>query len=563
MIFGPIAVERAAGAILAHTTRAGDRVLKKGRVLSEADAAALAAAGLREIVGARLEPGELDEHAAAAAIAAAIAGAGLTLDHTHTGRSNLHAAAAGVIELDRAALAAANDVDEGITVATVAPYTAARAGDLVATVKIIPFAVPAAAAAAAAEAARGAVALRPWRGCRGALILTRFADTAERVLERAAAAQRTRLERCGAKLASEVRVPHDTAAVAGAITDAAAAGMDPILVLGASAIVDRRDVIPAALERAGGAIVRLGMPVDPGNLLLLGRLRGTTVLGVPGCARSLKRSGFDAVLERACAGVPVVAQDLAAMGIGGLLDEVSVRPQPRAGDAGGDPGDPAHGAAAAPGSTPGSATSPASGHAVRIADERRVAAIVLAAGRASRMGANKLLAELDGVAIVRRTVAAALASRARPVVVVTGHEAAAVREALADLDVTFAHNPSYAEGMSTSLRAGLAAIGPASAALVCLGDMPRLLPHHLDAVIAAHKDDETIVVPTFDHKRGNPVLWPRRYFAEMAALTGDVGARALIDRYADQVAFLPTDDPAILVDVDTPAALAALRNEHA
>jgi molybdenum cofactor cytidylyltransferase len=178
------------------------------------------------------------------------------------------------------------------------------------------------------------------------------------------------------------------------------------------------------------------------------------------------------------------------------------------------------------------------------------------------MGSNKLVAELEGVPIVRRTVAAALASRARPVVVVTGHEAAAVREALAGMDVTFAHNPSYAEGMSTSLRAGLLAAGPVSAALICLGDMPRLAPHHLDAVIAAHRDDETIIVPTFDGKRGNPVLWPRRYFAEITALTGDVGARALIDRYAEHVASLPIDDPAILVDVDTPAALAALRGEH-
>lgn len=536
MIFGPIAVGDAAGAILAHTTRAGERVLKKGRVLTGDDAAALAAAGLREIIGARLEPGELGEDAAAAAVAAALAGAGVTVDPAHTGRANLRAAAAGVVELAPAAIAAANAVDEAITVATAAPYAAVRAGDLVATVKIIPFAAPAGAVDAAAGAARGAVALRPWRGCRGGLVLTRFPDTAERILDRAAAAQRARLERCGATLAAEERVPHDAAAVAAALARAAAAGLDPILVLGASAIVDRRDVIPAALERAGGAIVRLGMPVDPGNLLLLGRLGGAAVLGVPGCARSLKRSGFDAVLERACAGVPAGGADLAAMGIGGLLDDISARPSPRAG-AGEDAPD----------------------HDVRDPDEPRVAAIVLAAGRARRMGRNKLIAELDGAPIVRRVAGAALASRARPVVVVTGHEADAVRAALAGLDVVLAHNPDHAEGMSTSLRVGLAAAGPADAALVCLGDMPRLAAHHLDAVIAARAGDDTIVVPTFDRKRGNPVLWPRRYFAEIAALTGDVGARALIDRYAEHVCFLPVDDPAILLDVDTPAALAALQ----
>src|SRR5262249_51355119 len=163
----------------------------------------------------------------------------------------------------------------------------------------------------------------------------------------------------------------------------------------------------------------------------------------------------------------------------------------------------------------------------------RIAAVVLAAGRASRMGSNKLIAELDGEPIVRRTVRAVLGSRARPVIVVTGHEAEAVRAALAGLDVQFAHNPDFAHGMSTSLRVGVAAAGPVAGALICLGDMPRLEARHLDAVIDAYRsgDPDEIIVPTCDRKRGNPVLWPHSYFAEIAELTGDVGARALIDRH--------------------------------
>jgi molybdenum cofactor cytidylyltransferase len=148
-------------------------------------------------------------------------------------------------------------------------------------------------------------------------------------------------------------------------------------------------------------------------------------------------------------------------------------------------------------------------------------------------------------------------------VVVTGHEADAVRGALAGLDVRFAHNPDFADGMSTSLRVGVAAAGaePIDAALICLGDMPRLRPEHFDTVIDAFRagDPAEIIVPTADRKRGNPVLWPRRYFAEIAALSGDVGAKALIDRHTDRVRLVAIDDPAILVDVDTPAALAELR----
>ncbi|HEX8115053.1 MAG TPA: NTP transferase domain-containing protein, partial [Kofleriaceae bacterium] len=354
---------------------------------------------------------------------------------------------------------------------------------------------------------------------------------------------RTRMLRCGGALVGELRVGHDAAEVAAAIARFAAGGLDPILVLGASAIMDRRDVIPAALERAGGEVIRLGMPVDPGNLLMLGRLGAASVIGVPGCARSLKPSGFDWVLQRVCAGVPIAAGDVAAMGVGGLLDEITIRPWPRSETPAGADGWPDDHAAGKPG----------------------IAAVVLAAGRASRMGSNKLIAELDGEPIVRRTVRAVLGSRARPVIVVTGHEAEAVRAALAGLDVQFAHNPDFALGMSTSLRVGVAAAGPVAGALICLGDMPKLEARHLDTVIDACRsgDPDEIIVPTCDRKRGNPVLWPQAYFAEIAELTGDVGARALIDRHAEQVRLLAIDDPAILVDVDTPAALAELRGHAA
>ena len=529
MTFGELPVGDAVGAVLAHTLRAGDRVLKKGRVLSAADVAALADSGRATVVCARLDAGELAEDAAATRIATALAGPGTRVVPTHTGRTNLHSEVDGLFLVDRAAIAAANAIDEAITLATVPAHQPVRAGEMVATVKIIPFGVAEAAVAAATESAGGAASVRPWRGCRAGLVLTRFADTAPVILERAASAQRTRMARCGGALVGEVRVHHDAAAVAEAIRGFAGEGLDPILVLGASAIMDRRDVIPAALERAGGSIVRLGMPVDPGNLLLLGRLGAGTVIGVPGCARSLKPSGFDWVLERVCAGVEVAGGELAGMGVGGLLDEIAVRPSPR---------EPATAAQAG-----------------------RIAGVVLAAGRASRMGSNKLVAELDGEPIVRRTVRAVLGSRARPVIVVTGHEADAVRAALGGLDVSFVHNPDFADGMSTSLRAGVAAAGAVDAALICLGDMPRLAPAHLDAVIDAYRagSADDIVVPTSDRKRGNPVLWPRGYFAEIATLSGDVGARALLERHADHVRLVAIDDPAILVDVDTPAALAELR----
>jgi len=298
--------------------------------------------------------------------------------------------------------------------------------------------------------------------------------------------------------------------------------------MGASAIVDRRDVIPAALEDAGGAIVRYGMPVDPGNLLLLGSLGAATVIGLPGCARSLERSGFDWVLERECANLPLTAAAVGALGVGGLLVS-GPRPFPIAPSA--------------------EAT-------------RDVSAIVLAAGHSSRMGANKLLVELDGRPLVHHAVSAALASRASEVIVVTGNDAERVRAALAGLDVRFVHNAEFATGMASSLRAGIAAVSTARAAAICLGDMPRITPAHLDALIAAFTaadDDRAIIVPAHERKRGNPVIWGRAHFAAIGELGGDVGARSLIERNLADVRTVALDD-AILVDVDTPDALQALKS---
>jgi molybdenum cofactor cytidylyltransferase len=307
-----------------------------------------------------------------------------------------------------------------------------------------------------------------------------------------------------------------------------------VLVAGASAIVDRRDVIPAAITAAGGIIHHFGMPVDPGNLMLMGEVDGTPVLGLPGCARSAKINGFDWVLQRLLADLPVGAEAIRRMGVGGLLTEIPSRPLPRA-------------------QVAEDATAP---HAPRIA------ALVLAAGQSRRMGTlNKLLIGIDGKPMVRHAVEAVLAADARPVLVVTGHERERVEAALAGLPVSFVHNPDYAEGLSASLKRGLAALPAyADGALVCLGDMPRVTPTEIGRLVGAFSPTEGrgIIVPTRHGKRGNPVLWAKRFFAEMRDVAGDVGARHLIGSYPEAVAEVEMEGDGILTDVDTPQALARL-----
>lgn len=528
----------AAGAILAHGVRQGSLSFRKGRVLSAEDLARLKDAGIAEITIARLEPGDMGEDEAAARIArAAVGGEHVRVGASFTGRANLYAQTAGLVLIDRAAIEDANAVDEAITLASLAPFAKVSAGQMLATIKIIPFAAPEASVAAVEKklTAQPAIRIAPFQQKQVALISTRLPGMKPALLTKNREALDARLEPLGSTIIFEHRVAHEIEAVAGAIAEAAQAGADPILLFGASAIADRRDVLPAALEHAGGEVDVLGMPVDPGNLLMAGRLGGRSVLGLPGCARSPKLNGFDFVLWRVLAGLAVGRAEIAAMGVGGLLADSPVRPHPR--------------------------------EASLITAPRlpRIGAVILAAGSSSRMrasggAANKLLQPLGGKAMVRHVAEAALTSAASDVVVVTGNEKAGVMMALRGLPVTFVDNPNYSRGLSTSLICGLNALpDECDGAMVLLGDMPGVNAHLLDRLIAAFDpgEDRAIVVASHGGRRGNPVLWAKRFFAEMRELSGDAGARALFGPYAGLICEVEAGSDAPLTDIDTQEALSA------
>jgi molybdenum cofactor cytidylyltransferase len=330
--FGPVPVAAAEGAIVAHSIRKGPLILKKGQAVTRDHQAALAAAGVTEIVAARLDHEDVGEDAAALALSERIAGANLRLERPFTGRVNLFAAAAGLVLIDGAAINRLNNVDEAITTATLAPYRVVATGDMVATVKIIPFAVPRRTLETALEAAgKDAVAIAPFRPLRVGVVSTVLPGVKPSVVVKTLRVLEARLQPSGARITREERVPHETSSLCEAL-DLVRRESDIIVVFGASAITDRRDVIPAAIVARGGRIDHFGMPVDPGNLLLLGEIDGTTVLGAPGCARSPKENGFDWVLYRLLAGVPIGPAEIKGMGVGGLLMEIAQRPQPRLGE---------------------------------------------------------------------------------------------------------------------------------------------------------------------------------------------------------------------------------------
>ncbi|WP_067223437.1 NTP transferase domain-containing protein [Stappia indica] len=541
MKFGPLATNDAEGALLAHTLRLADGALKKGHRLTAGDIARIAEAGIAEVVAARLGPDDCHEDEAASRIAEAASGGGMTLEPPFTGRVNFHADADGLLVVDKDAVDRTNRIDPAITLATLPAFARITRGRMVATAKIIPFAAPRADVDAACQAVRGAVRVAPFRARPVGLVATRLAHLKPATLDKTRRITENRLAVYGSQLTREIRVAHEARETAKAIAALIADGAELVLVFGASAIVDRDDVIPTAIRQAGGTVTHFGMPVDPGNLLLVGEVGGVPVLGAPGCARSPKENGFDWVLDRLMADLPVTPHEITGMGVGGLLMEIGTRPQPRE-----------VGREAAQETTPD-----ASQAAPR---KRRIEGVLLAAGQSRRAGGvNKLLARIDGEPLVRIAAKAALASGLSGLTVVTGHMAREVAAALSGLDVALVQNPDYADGMAGSIRTGVKALGPdTDAAMILLADMPGITAAVLDRLIEAYRPHEgvTLVLATTHGKRGNPVLWDRSHFDALARLEGDTGARHLIGQNASAMREVEIGEAARL-DLDTREALSA------
>lgn len=533
MIFGATPTQDSEGTILAHSVQlSSGKRLRKGVRLERAAVAQLLDSGIDEVIVARLEPTDIHEDEASTRIASWLINQNVRGDEAFTGRVNLYANHSGIFEVDGDAIDAFNAIDPAITIATLKNKVQVLQGTMVATIKIIPYAVTAASLEAVGNICSTRVlTIHPFRKKRVGLIATQLPTLSEKVVKKTQRVLEQRLVPSGSKIVESLTVNHRAQDVRDAVRTIEDR-CDLIIIFGASAISDTLDVIPTGLRQAGGDVLRFGMPVDPGNLLMLGKIRDKDVIGAPGCARSPTENGFDWVLQRVLADLPMDSDLIATMGVGGLLKEISSRPQPRQGKA----------------------------HP----PQNTLAAVVLAAGQSRRMGRqNKLTAKLDGKSLVRTVVDAAISQLPSAVTVVTGHQSDAVKAELSDMDVTFVHNAQYAEGLSTSLAAGIKSLPKAvDGALILLGDMPRITGADIRRLADAFEASKAsaIVVATHDGKRGNPVLWPRVYFEALTTIRGDVGARHLLGENEDNVVEVELGRAASF-DIDTPEILASAADE--
>lgn len=330
MKFGSFPIDTAVGLVLAHSVRSAT-ILKKGHVVSVADIDMLRSSGIHVVSGAMLEMDDVVEDVAAANVAAALTGSYVQKSESRTGRCNIKAIAKGIVVLQREMIEAANMVDQAITIATVPNYSQVVPDQIIATVKVIPFAVPQN-VVARIGARLGAQALRvaPFHPKKFAIVSTLLPHLKASVLASSEDVTRQRVAKVGGSVIRSSNIAHVEQAIAAELAACLAAGCDIVLVIGASATADRADVVPAGIVAAGGKIEHFGMPVDPGNLLLLAHMGNVPVIVMPGCARSPKLNGVDWVMQRLACDIHLCGTDIMGMGVGGLLTEAATRPLPRA-----------------------------------------------------------------------------------------------------------------------------------------------------------------------------------------------------------------------------------------
>ena len=533
MIFGEFPPQQCRDSILAHTLKLPQKTIKKGSMLGNTELELIKQANIEKIWVAKLEENDLHENEAATNLANALCNEQCIADVAFTGRVNLFSTISGIFCPNIDIINSFNRIDPAITLATLQSFTPVPANKMVATVKIIPFAVNNQLVQNALELLdtnKTALEIAPYKSHKIGVISTLLPSLKESVISKTIKTLELRLKGTNSTIDWDLRIPHTIADLAKNIAYLRDQNADLIVIFGASAITDKADVIPVAIEKSGGMIRHFGLPVDPGNLLLLAELNDTKIIGAPGCARSPKENGFDWVLHRTLAGIEIESSMLTGLGVGGLLMDIMSRPVPRQGSE-------------------------------KNIENPKVAAVVLAAGKSSRMGeTNKLLAKINEKPLVRISVESVLNSKVDSVTVVTGHMADDISKTLSGLNINILKNESYKAGLSTSLAMGIQSLPTdVDAVLIVLADMPFIEMHLINKILDAYNPalGDFIIVPTAEGKRGNPVLWSRRYFDELCQIEGDIGARALIESNSESVLEVELGESARL-DVDTPEQLKSL-----
>ena len=526
MYFGDINVKDSLNCILAHTIVINKKKISKGTIITEIEKAYFINNKIKTIVCAKLDKNDFHEDKAANEIAETFKNNSIASEKAYTGRANILAKKSGLLVIDEEKINKFNMISDDITIATLNNNSTVKKGEMLATIKIISFSIKKSFIEKIKRTIyKKAILVNPYINKKCALILTHHKK--ENIKLNAISERRIneRLKNLNSSLDIIYNCEHNSKEISKNINLILKKKIDLIMILGSSAIVDIKDKIPEAINFSKGKIIRFGMPVDPGNLLLLGKIKNTHVIGLPGCARSPSLNGFDWVLEKVISNTNITKLNISNMGVGGLLKTLNIRAKTE-----------------------------------KESTNYNITNIILAAGQSKRMKEkNKLLIKIDNKTMIEKIVDTALKSIANNTIVVLGHENDILQNLLNNKNITTIVNKEYLKGQSSSLQLGISALPEdCDAAIVILGDMPNISSRLINQLIENYKpnDNKSIIIPTYKNKKGNPVLIDREFFPDILSIKGDKGAKDIIMANKKYISEIPQKNSTIVEDIDTKEDLA-------
>ena len=517
MYFGNISLDKSEGNILAHTLNVNNKRLSKGKIISKEDIKLLKNSGLDSIICAVPNKNDIHEDKIAKILGKLFINKSIIIEDPYTGRVNLLAKKTGLIIIDEKIINKFNATSQHITIATLKNYSKVNKGDMIATIKIIPFYVNSTILKKINNIyLRNSLNINPFKQKKVGLILSHSEKANLKLNKISIERINNRLENLNSSLTKVITCKHDSHSISKNIIILKKEKINLILILGASAIVDIKDKIPEAIQLAKGSIIRFGMPVDPGNLLLLGKLKNIYVIGLPGCARSPSLNGFDWILERLIVDTHISSKNISDMGVGGLLktinkDKSNIK-------------------------------------------KYNISNIILAAGQSKRMKEkNKLLININNKKMIENVIHSATKSNANNNILVLGHQNEKIQKYVNN-NITITINKEYKKGLSSSLKKGISALPEdCDGAIIILGDMPIITSNLINNLIKNFdpKNNKYIVAPTYNGKRGNPILIGRKYFPDILNLKGDKGAKNILNKNSKYINNIPQKNSFSLIDIDT------------
>ena len=526
MYFGEILIEKSIGNILGHTLNLDGKKLSKGKKITSQDVKALKANGYKSIICAKSNINDIHEDKIAKNIGKLFINNTVISEDPYTGRVNLLASKSGLLNIDEKLIEKFNSTSEDVTIATLKNYSKVNKGDMIATIKIIPFYVSSKVLNKIKKLLlKKSLLIHTFLRKKVGLILTHSKNENNKLNNISIKRISERLTKLNSSLTKVITCKHESNIIAENIKIFKNQKINLVLILGASAIVDIRDKIPKAILLSHGKIIRFGMPVDPGNLLLIGKIKNIPIIGLPGCARSPSLNGFDWVLERIIADINLSNKDIYQMGVGGLLKTIKNN---------------------------------------KLNNKvYKVANIILAAGQSKRMKEiNKLLININNKIMIKNIIDNAIKSNATDNIIVLGHENEKVEKIIGN-NIIVSINPNYKKGLSTSLKNGISALPEdCDAAIIILGDMPKISFNLINSLIKKFDPENNIniVTPSYQGKRGNPILIGRKFFPDILNLKGDVGAKSIISNHENELFDIPQKDSSALIDIDTKTDLKKINN---